>query len=176
MATYELIETITLGSDAASVTFSAIPQTYTDLKMLCSLRCTRVGSGTDQGAVLLKFNNISGGGVYSSRMLRGSGTAASSLNTGTGYDGVYIGECASASNTANTFTSGEVYIPNYTGNTQKPVSVTMTSENNTAFAFMECVAGLWTGTAAATSLTIAEHNGTNYVSNSSFSLYGIKKA
>ena len=176
MATYELIETITLGSNAASVTFSDIPQTYTDLKLVHSLRCTRASIDPNGGGLLIKFNGVSGGGVYSSIMLRGNGSAASSPNNGTGYAGIYIGEINSLNNVANSFASGEVHIPNYTGSTQKIISATTVSENNATTAYIEAVGGKWVGTSAITSITIAEHAGTNFVTNSSLSLYGIKKA
>jgi len=43
--TYTLIEAKTLGSSTASVTFTSIPQTYTDLAVLLSVRQDTANAG-----------------------------------------------------------------------------------------------------------------------------------
>jgi len=170
MATYELIETITLGSNAASVTFSDIPQTYTDLKILISVRSTYASTS---GILWLRFNGDSGTN-YPFRRLEGSGSAVSSNGTTAGQIG--IGRTTGSTATANTFSNTEVYIPNYTGSTYKSVSSTAASENNAVAAQITATAGLWNNTSAITSLSVLDGESSNLVTNSSFSLYGIKKA
>jgi len=76
-ATYEPIATTTLGSAAATITFSTIAATYTDLR-LTLVFTTSVGGAN----VFFRFNGDTGTN-YSYTSLEGSGSAASSSrNTG----------------------------------------------------------------------------------------------
>ena len=74
--TYTLISSNTLTSSAASVTFSSIPATYTDLVLRISARSDRV-STTDR--LRLTFNSDTATN-YSNITLVGDGAAASSQN------------------------------------------------------------------------------------------------
>jgi hypothetical protein len=74
--------------------------------------------------------------------------------------------------TTNTFSNGELYIPSYTASQNKPVGIFAVTENNATTALMGITAGLWSNTAAITSLTLAQPSG-NFVTGSSFYLYGI---
>ena len=77
---------------------------------------------------------------------------------------------------ANTFSNCSVYVPNYAGSTNKSFSADLTAENNTTGTNMQLVAQLWSDTSAITSLVFVPGNGTNFVSGSSFYLYGIKNS
>ena len=56
MAAYNLIATTTVGSSgAASIVFSGIPQTYTDLKIVTSMRSNYSGIQDD---CVLEFNGL----------------------------------------------------------------------------------------------------------------------
>ncbi len=72
MPTYTLINSNVLSSTAATVTFSSIPATYTDLVVRFSVRAT---DASDWMIVIL--NNITTT-TYSETWLQGSGSAASS--------------------------------------------------------------------------------------------------
>jgi hypothetical protein len=160
--TYTLIAHTELGSDSASITFSSIPQTFTDLVLKISLRGTGIQPNGGQ-AFTLTFNGVTTG--YSGRQLAGATTVAS-------YTETFILQGAS-SYTANTFGSGEVYIPNYRLANFKSFSVDTVGENNDTYADKAIVAGLWSNTAAITSLALS----TTYIgiiaSGSSATLYGI---
>ena len=169
MATYELIETITLGSDAASITFASIPQTFTDLKMVCSARL----AGTGVPSVRIRFNSDSGTN-YSYTYIEGSGSSVSSGKS-TGNTNIQIGNLNTSSSTANTFTSIEVYVFNYSSASLKSTSSISAMETNATTAYINPIAGLWNSTSAITAIEII-YPGSNFVTNSSFSLYGIKKA
>jgi hypothetical protein len=168
--TYTLLETITVGAaTASSVTFNSIPQTgYTDLVIKASVRTNRAGTGAD--GLNLTFNG-SAVAVYSDRALRGNGTAATSF-TDTSAAAMYGTRATSAGVTASTFSNTEFYIPNYTSSNYKSVSIDGVSENNATEAYAELVAGLWSNTAAITSVTIAGSVGT-IQQYSTFSLYGV---
>ena len=170
--TYVLIASNTLGSDTASVTFSSIPSTYTDLVLRTSAR-TDVANYFDR--FIFTFNSDSGSN-YSDTYLAGSGSAASS-NTASNATSLNSNRAATGSTaTASTFSNSETYFPNYAGNTNKPISSFNVGETNNAAAQMAVEAQLWRNTAALTSITIAPGAGTNFVSGSSFYLYGIKNS
>jgi hypothetical protein len=170
-STYTLISSNVLSSSAASVTFSAIPSTYTDLVLRMSARC-------DYAFIfdgLLMRLNADSGSNYSYTILRGSGSAASS-SAGTSQTTSRVGYVVGSTSTANTFNTGEIYIPSYLSSAKKPISTYAAQEDNASAAYMEANANLWQGTSAVTSITLTTANAANFVSTSSFYLYGIKNS
>jgi hypothetical protein len=167
--TYTLIASNTVGSGGvATVTFSSIPSTYTDLLVKMSGR----GSGTNSNEVRLTFNSNTSG--YSNKTLYGSGTTAGSFSFGTAY--AYCGEIAAANVTASTFSNAEIYIPNYASANYKSLSLDSVSENNSATNNqLHLIAGLWSNTAAITSITLGMDGAFVYNQYSTFYLYGISK-
>lgn len=164
MATYNLISTVTVGSGgAASIVFSGIPQTYTDLLVKASLR-----SDEDNVTATLQFNGSSSN--LSQKFLQGSGSAASS---GTSSVEINVMENPSSA-TANVFSNHEFYVPNYTGSTYKSVSSDGVTEKNATEAYARLMAQLWSNVSAITSLTIRCAALGDFVQYSSVSLYGIK--
>ncbi len=172
--TYELIASNTLGSAAASVTFSAIPNTFGDLLLKASVRSTY--SSTEDSAKLT-FNGSTVKN-YPTTILTGTGsTAQSSAWTSSTFSYSYIENCFTGNTaTANTFASIEIYIPKYLASANKPFSIFDTCENNNAAARMQIQASQWTSTAAITSIEIASANVVNLAAGSSFFLYGIKNS
>jgi hypothetical protein len=172
--TCKLIAKNVLGSNAADVTFSNIPQTgYADLVLLISARSNRA-SVTYEGVYLLLNGDTANN--MTARTLRGDGSAASSFSQAAAKL-LEIDTSATAANaTSNTFGSLEVYIPNYAGSTNKSISATAVHETNASTAYIGAVAALWSNTAAITSIKITPSGANNFVSGSSFFLYGITKA
>lgn len=172
--TYNLIASNTLSSSAASVTFSAIPGTYTDLVLKYSMR-------TDSSSYLqwldLTFNNTTGSATtYSLTYLATYNNAGVSGRYSSNYRLAVQGANAALS-TSNTFSNYEVYIPSYAASQNKPLSIYGVIENNSSTNNqweIDTAAGLWRDTSAITSLKIS--SGTNMVSGSSFFLYGIKNS
>jgi len=173
-ATYNLISSQVLGSSTASVTFSSIPQTYTDLVLRMSSRDSS-STGTANSAVITFNSDALGATGYSSTDLTGSGTAGASTR-GTNQGGSYWSRATvTGTYTANVFSNSEFYIPNYTATSQKQVMGTAASENNASGAFDAINAGLYTTTTAISALTIWSGSG-NFVQYSSFYLYGIRNS
>lgn len=166
--TCKLIGKVTLGSAAATIEFTNIPGTYTDLSLGMSLRSA---DSVRQSSILLSLNGSTSS--FSSRSLRGSGSAASSFQYGTARA---LGQINGDTSTSNTFASVEVYIPNYAGSTNKSYSVTAAQEDNQTEAYIEAEAGLWSNTAAITSVAVTVTGGGNFKSGSSAFLYGITKS
>jgi len=166
-ATFTLISSVTVGSGgAANIEFTSIPQTYTDLILLTSLR-DDAGSFTGQ----VTFNNSTTS--YSNRYLRGNGASATSAG---GSVTTYIESFSVGSTfTANTFSNNYVYIPNYTSSNNKSVSVDGVTENNATTAYGEILAGLWSNSAAITEIDIAAGAG-SFVQHSTAYLYGISSS
>ena len=101
----------------------------------------------------------------------GTGAAASSTSGSTRYFAFVPG----ASATASTFGNVEYYIPNYAGSNNKSVSVDHVTENNATAAIAALTAGLWSDSAAITSVKITPGSGT-FAQHSSATLYGIKNS
>jgi len=163
--TYEAIATVTVGSGgAASMAFSSIPQTYTDLLIKISARTT---NGSDD-AFYVRFNGSTTS--YTGKRLYGTGS-------GTGSDSPdYFGTVVYDGQTANTFGSAEVYVPNYTSSNYKSASTDAVQENNATFAVSTLVASLWSNTSAITSISITALSATNFKQYSTATLYGIKNS
>ena len=162
-----LIASNTLTSSAASVTFSSIPSTYTDLVLKCSMRGAAGGAAT---GIDFTFNSIATG--YSKTQLRGDGTTADSFRSSGSSAMVLSTTVNQSGSTSNTFSNMELYIPNYAGSTNKVASIDGATENNATEAYRTVIAGLMQNTAAITSLTITA----NLVSGSTFWLYGLKNS
>jgi hypothetical protein len=174
--TFTKIASVTVGSGgAANIDFTSIPATYTDLVVKFSLRSTASDSGgSNPSDARLSFNNSTSG--YSERMIYSdNGTsAASAATSGSGFFN-WAGTQNSNSNTASTFSNCEVYIPNYAGSNNKSVSSDAIRENNaTGGIQIRLFAGLWSNSAAITSVKLAPDYG-NFAQYSTATLYGIKK-
>ena len=168
--TYVAIATVTVGSGgAANIEFTSIPQTYTDLAILLSARCSQ---SAITGNCTIAFNGTSANS--SRRNLNGSGSAVSSTNASDGY----IGDVVGANATASTFGNMQVYIPNYTSSNNKSFSVDTVTENNGTEAWDQLIAGLWSNSAAITSIKFAPLSPQTWTFSqySTATLYGIKNS
>jgi hypothetical protein len=160
------IQTYTLSATTASVTFSNIPQNYTDLKIVASARTARADNGD---YVLLSFN---GAEANSAKGLWGYGTTVVSDST-TNNGLIVPGNTAMAS----TFGNLEVHCPNYTSSTNKSISIDASAEDNASASNGNKISVfLWSSgsasTSAVTSITLAGRFA-SFLSGSTFTLYGI---
>ena len=167
--TFVKIATVTVGAGGAStIDITSIPSTYTDLQVVLSGRGNN--SSYSNMYVGIKFN--SSGSNLSSKVLYGSGVGAGSFSDTT----IYAPVDASGS-TTSTFGSYQAYIPNYAGSTYKSVSIESVAEKNASQIDMYMTAGLWSNTAAITSITLYDvfaYN--NFDQYSTATLYGIKNS
>jgi hypothetical protein len=169
--TYEAIATVTVGSGgAANIEFTSIPATYTDLLIKLSVR-TSASANAQNTALNLSINGVTTNRSW--RRIDGySGTTVDSTNGTSALVGTLGGSLV----TANTFASNELYIPNYAGSNNKSFSAETASEDNSATSNdLELLAGLWSNSAAITSLTFSAGSG-NFVQYSTATLYGIKNS
>jgi hypothetical protein len=167
--TYTLISSQTLASSAASVTFSAIPSTFTDLVLKASVR----NNDTGGGAMPVYFNgDARGASGYSSTFLQGNGstTGSNHQSPASQYAIDTSGE------TANTFTSWEMYIPQYNSTGSKPFSVDSAVETNAYTVNYRSVVALLDTNTNISSISLFNVSTLQFVTGSSFYLYGISNA
>jgi hypothetical protein len=171
--TFIKIASVSVGSGgAANVTFSSIPSTYTDL---CIKMSARTGTAYEWGTLNAQFNGSTSG--YSGIQLFGTGSSASSSSSASwGTNLIIIGRPTGANATANVFGNSECYIPNYAGSNNKSLSSDGVSENNGTTSFTAFIAGLWSNSAAISSIKIFDSDTSGDIKQfSTFTLYGIKK-
>lgn len=166
-ATYTLIASNVLTTTTASVTFSAIPSTYTDLVVRTSARSTFTDT-----SVTVAFDSPSA--VFSGTTLQGSGSAAISGRFTANGQGI-AGSIDISTQTASTFASSEMYIPNYRSTVNKPFAEFGVQENNATASDITSVANLYSSALPITTMTFYAGGG-SFVAGSSFYLYGIKNS
>ena len=168
MPNLKVIGKVTVGAGGqAAIEFTNIPATYTDLVVKLSGRST---SDSDQ-RIEIQFNNSSSN--LSQRRLYGEGTNVSSDAPAGAIQPTAIPE---SDYTANTFGNFEMYIPNYAGSNNKSVSIDAVTENNATTAYQMMVAGLWSNSAAITSIKLIPLSSGNFTQYSTAYLYGISNA
>ena len=165
-ATYEPIASTTLGSTSTSITFSSIPATYTDLKIIL------VGIYTDAGEQLsMQFNGITTT-TYSRTYLSGNGTTATSgSNNFANYFYLHPGAGIQVAN-GRSFT--DINIFSYAGSTNKTCLISDSQDNNDGSGWKASIVGLWRSTAAITSVKLYPAN--TFAIGTTATLYGIKSA
>lgn len=169
--TYTLISSNTVGvGGATSVTFSSIPSTYTDLLIKLSVRDARTGISVSD--IRFNFNATGVGTNITGRYLYGDGS--SPVSTTVGANGELAFSNANGA-TASTFGNAEVYIPNYAGSNNKSISSDSVAENNATAGYQLLMAGLWSNSAAITSIAMTPFT-SPFAQYSTFYLYGIKNS
>lgn len=164
--TYKLISSTTVGSGGASnVEFTSIPGTFDDLILKWSARGTDGTFWAD-----LSFNGSTSN--FTRIWIQGEGTGVGSASASQ-TDTTIMSQ--GSGTTASTFSSGELYIPNYASSNNKSVSVDLVSEDNATVAYSRFQAILWSNSAAITSIKTTRGSG-NFAQYSTFYLYGIKKS
>lgn len=163
-----MIATQTISSNTTTVTFSSIPNTYTDLKMVMygpgdNYFLVRFNGDTSTNYSYISLNAItySGAATASER-----GTGQTSIMGGKPDYGLGVGK-------PSIFV---VDVFSYAGSTTKSCLITGTSQY-TSGGFLNKNVGLWRSTSAITSLVLdAGGAGQSFKATCTFSLYGIQKA
>jgi len=160
--TYTPIASQTLGSSAASVTFSSIPSTYTDLVLVVTPIYVTSGSDVD-----IQFNNDTGTN-YSRTQLGGNGSSAVSVreSSASKFRLTY------SANVTTTYAYNAIV--NFMNYSNTSTYKTALSRGNNASNGVEAEVGLWSSTAAITTIKVASSGTFN--TGSTFTLFGIKAA
>jgi len=160
-ATFQPIQTTTLSTAAADVTFSSIPATYTDLRLVFN-------GGSTGAAVNMTYQyNSDTGSNYSYTYLTGDGASATS-SRGISTSNIFVNYYGymTADNNTNMF----IDIFNYSNSTTNKTSL---SRANNAGNGTAALVGLWRNTAAITNIKLIAA-GSSFRSGSIFTLYGVK--
>jgi hypothetical protein len=164
-STYEKIASTTLSSTAATITFSSIPQTYTDLVLVCIIGTDGAGNiqvqlNGDTGAnysviTLIAYNNtVVGSGSYAPMNFMYGNVAGSHPAT--------VGPAMTV-----------MQFNNYSNSTTHKNMLARYA--NASLPEVDLTASTWRNTAAVTSITFSSYSGP-YIVGSMATLYGIKAA
>lgn len=168
--TFVKIQTVTVGSGgAASIDFTSIPQTFTDLKIVLS---GRTAEASNQSGTGVYFNSDTTSANYTFRRLYGlAGLNIKTSDSGTGNVGGYI---SAANNTTSMFGTCVFYIPNYALSSTKSFNSEGSAQSNSTSG-MSMTTTLWNNTSAITSIKIFVIS-VSFVQYSTATLYGIKSS
>jgi hypothetical protein len=165
-ATYEPIATNTLGTATANITFSSIPATYTDLKLVI---ITAPSDAATQ-YIDLQFNSDTATN-YSIVRLYGYGTGAGSA-AGANSTNARVG-IIGGSTTKFSVSISNIF--SYAGSTFK-TAITDSASDINGSGQNNRIVNTWRSTSAITSIKIFMDNGGNMVAGTTATLYGIKAA
>lgn len=163
MSTYTPIASITLASATAEITFTGIPQTYTDLVLVVAGAYDSGGVGSVD--IRVGNGSIDTGSNYSATQLDGSGSSAASYRD-TNATNLNLG-VASTSQSTNIF-----HFMNYANTTTNKTILSRGNEPT----YVRAAVGLWRSTSAINQIRIRNSGGTNFASNTTFNLYGVANA
>jgi hypothetical protein len=167
-ATYEPIATATSSGSTSTFSFTSVPSTYTDLMLVCSLRSSFAIADHD---TLIRVNGNSSS-IYSRTKLEGNGSSAST-SVNSNQSGFYSGQVQGASSTSGVFSTQIIQINSYSNTS---TFKTFLSRNNTPTNYVSAIVGLWRNTSAINQVDILNADGSNWISGSTATLYGIKAA
>ena len=162
------IATNTLTTATASVTFSSIPQGYTDLRVILQVK-NSVGDGY---ATQLQYNSDTGSNYSWTGAAGYAGSSANSFRASS----VAVQKVGFTSVTSgNAWTPINIDILNYANaTTYKTCLSRSNSVDSNSYVLM--MVGLWRNTAAINSITLTSESSGTFASGSIFTIYGIKAA
>jgi hypothetical protein len=163
-ATYEPIATTTLSSSAATVTFSSISSSYTDLVFVSTAKLV---SGT--AGMQLQFNGDTASN-YSNTFLYGDGSAAGSVrNSNATSINFHYGAILDSTNFAIQISQ----IMNYKNTTTYKTALNRDGLGTNG---TDAIVGTWRNTSAINQVLIKVGNANVFATGSTFTLYGIAAA
>ena len=168
-ATYEPINTATLTAGQTTVTFTAIPQTYTDLILVANWTATTNGAGCQ---IQMGNSSLDTGANYNQNAALGGSSLFRQVCETAGQNAIYVGELqGSGANPGNTFIARFV---NYANTSyRKPVYLRWNfhrpdvTNYETAEGF-----GIWRSTSAIERIQFARTSLS--LASGTLTLYGIK--
>lgn len=163
--TYEPIATTTANGSVSFVDFSSIPSTYTDLVLIGN-----TGANGSHFLVIEQINSTTA--LCSTTLMYGNGTSSGSWRSTSNVDTIYL----AYSNPPASSNIQESYIVHFMNYSNTTTNKTILARYNCAAGEAGAVVGLWRSTSALNSFRVRNSGGVNFVSGSTFTLYGIKAA
>ena len=161
--TYESIATTTLGSNIASVEFTGLSGSYTDLILVCNVK--------NQGGANYNLYCQVGNGSY---------------DTGSNYSDTYLGGQGSSAYSGRDTSATQIRLGLSGNSNYTPIIVNFQNYSNTstykstvsrgsdAGGNVMAIAGLWRSTSAINRIKLFVESSADLSSGSTFTLYGIK--
>jgi len=167
---YDLLETTILGSDTSSVDFTGLGS-YSNYKHLQIRVAARTDRATNFDFMEINFNGETAGANYYYHNLYGNG---SSVVSGGAADSYEVGIIGAANSGTDIFGAAVIDILDF-ASTSKNTTVRSLSGVTGTSNYVQLGSVLWDSTSALTSITL-DKIGSNFVTGSRFSLYGIRAA
>lgn len=162
-STYTPISSNTLNANAASVTFSSIPSTYTDLIIVCNMKSVSSGD-----SLVGRFNGVSSN-QYSRLTFGSNGSIVQSTQGGPISYGVFC--TYGGTDITNRTAISILQINNYSN---ANITKTVFAQNGNATIGVSAIMSLWNNTAAINSILLYQDSGNLFAADSTFTIYGIK--
>jgi hypothetical protein len=163
-ATYEPIATTTLNSNQGTVTFSTISGSYTDLILICDAK------GASAQSVRMQFNSDTATNYSTANLYANIGgspdngsaryTSENSIRTSYVQNGL----------STTDFLTSIIHLQNYSNTTTYKTILSRSAQA------ANLTVGLWRSTSAITSISLFPAASVNFISGSTFTLYGIAAA
>jgi hypothetical protein len=172
LSSVDLISTTLISTNTTDVTFSNLGTSaaaYKHLQLRIAVRTDRA-STVDNMTMIFNADTATN---YSDHYIMGDGSAVSSSN-GTSQSNMEAGYIAGNSFTANGFGFAIIDILDFSNTSKNKTIRSLTGLSASGTNGIMMMSGLWRSTSAVTSITLDQNAGTNFVSGSRFSLYGIK--
>jgi hypothetical protein len=170
-STYTPIATTNGTGSASSITFSSIPATYTDLRLVVSNAALVSGSDTN---LIFRINTDTG----SNYSMTNLGARALSSTPFSARQSTTYGELNWYTAIGTQRGMSLMDFMNYSNTTTYKTVLcnSRVDEGNATYSGVEVLVNLWRNTAAINSIKIETFSGSNLTSGSTFSLYGVKSA
>jgi len=162
--TYEAIASTSVATSTATITFSSIPATYTDLVLIIT---GKTSAGAD---IWIRVNGDTGSN-YSYAEIDSNGTTVSASKAANQSNGLLTDWWGTPAND-----NSHICICQLNSYSSTVHHKTMISRANRAGSGLDFVQSKWSDTSAITSLTLRFSGGTTFEVGTVASLYGIKAA
>jgi hypothetical protein len=162
--TYEKIATTTLGSSSATITFSSIPATYTDLRIVF------LGTLSTYGSLAMQFNSDTSSN-YSATFLYGNPASSYRQTSQVRLNLTDTGNVAGLDATNACLYTIDIF--SYASSTFK---TSLFQGGVDYFATLNTGVGLWRSTSAINTIQFLSNGSNQYGTGTSVTIYGIKVA
>jgi hypothetical protein len=173
-STYTPIQTFT-ANGTSSYTFTNIPQTYTDLRLVVFGR-SPLSAADDGLGLFLTQTYVPAAATYSLTRLNGDGANATSTRD-SGGDVLFVSGIPAASATSGIFGSTVIDIFNYASTSTFKSGIARSANDRSGSGSTRVSVFVWRNTSAITALNIFPNGGSQqFVAGSIVTLYGIAAA
>lgn len=172
-STYDCIATQTLGSNTGTITFSSIPQTYTDLVLVAYTRDAGTNSSPFVSPMAMRLNSDSGSNYSNTHMYGNGSSMFSSRETNSNFP--TVGQLVTSSAGANIFGMQHIHFLGYSNTSRQKTILTRSAADSNGQGWSWQSVAYWRNTAGINTILLSGGIG-GFATGSQFSLYGITAA